>query len=83
GRYHVPTVALELRLITELYRNRPDRYGPLIAHLRSRGCDLDFIRRGIAMGQLPEALRQDVLDQLKGAPAQAVAYQGHGHPKTS
>jgi hypothetical protein len=30
---------LELRLLTELRRGRPDRYEPLIAHLRQRGCD--------------------------------------------
>ena len=30
GPYRVPTVKLELRLITELYRDRPERYNPII-----------------------------------------------------
>ena len=37
GPYRVPTVALELRLITEVYRDRPDRYNPLIQHLQAHG----------------------------------------------
>lgn len=77
GRYAVPTVALELRLITELFRNRPDRYQPLIHFMQSRGCDLDFIRRGIAAAGLAQTVQDDVSDQLKGAPFRAVARQGH------
>jgi len=66
GPYHVPTVNLELRLITELYRDRPDRYTPLIAYLREHGCDLDLVRRGLGVGQLPQETVQDVLRQLGG-----------------
>lgn len=62
GPYFVPTVALELRLITELYRDRPDRYNPLIQHLRAHSYDLDLLRRG-----LPQAVRENVLGQLQGA----------------
>ncbi len=72
GRYSVPTVALELRLITELYRNRPDRYRPLIEFMQTQGCDLDFVQQGISAAGLPEALRDDVLSQLKVAPFRAV-----------
>ena len=64
GRYTVPTVRLELRLITELYRNRPDRYKPLLEHLRVTGCDTALIRRGMTAVGLPEALRDEVLCSL-------------------
>ena len=79
GRYTVPTVALELRLITELYRNRPERYQPLIQYMQSHGCDLDFIRRGIAAAGLPQTIQDDVLDTLSEAPFLAVPRQGIRH----
>lgn len=75
GRYAVPTVALELRLITELFRDRPDRYQPLIQFLQVHGCDLDFIRRGIAAAGLSQTVQDDILDKLREAPFQAVAHQ--------
>jgi hypothetical protein len=57
-------VNLELRLITELYRDRPDRYTPLIAHLREHGCDLDLVRRGLSGERLSPELVANVLRQL-------------------
>jgi hypothetical protein len=66
GPYTVPTVALELRLITELYRDRPERYRPLIQYIRARGCDLDLVRRGLAAPRLPQAVQERVLGQLQG-----------------
>lgn len=77
GRYVVPTVALELRLITELFRNRPDRYQPLIQFMHAHGCDLGYVRRGIAAAGLPQAMQDDVLHKLREAPFKAVAGQGH------
>jgi len=67
GRYAVPTVALELRLITELSRNRPDRYQPLIQFMRSRSCDLAFVRRSMGAAGLAQALQDDVLSQLESS----------------
>jgi len=64
GHYQVPTVNLELRLITELYRDRPDRYTPLIVYLRQHGCDLDLVRRGLSRGWLPQERIERVLRQL-------------------
>ena len=64
GRYHVPTVALELRLVTELVRNRPDRYQPLIRFMQARGCDLAFVRRSMGAAGLPQVLQDDVLGKL-------------------
>ena len=66
GPYDVPTVALELRLITELFRGRPDRHQPIIRHMQLNGCDLDIIRRGMAMG-LEQAVQERVLGQLEVA----------------
>lgn len=68
GPHTVPTVALELRLVTELYRDRRDRIAPIILYLRAHGCDLDLVRRGMALGPLQQALQEDVLGQLAGAP---------------
>jgi hypothetical protein len=65
GPYQVPTVDLELRLITEVWRDRPDRYTPLIATLRARGCDLDLVRRGLSGGRLPQERVERVLRQLE------------------
>jgi len=53
GPHTVPTAALELRLITELFRDRPDRYRPIIRHLQASGCDIDLIRRGMGAVGLP------------------------------
>jgi hypothetical protein len=73
GRYAVPVVALELRLITELFRNRPDRYQPLIRFMQEHGCDLNFIKRGIMAAGIPQLLQDDVLNALREAPFMAIA----------
>jgi hypothetical protein len=65
----MPTVALELRLVTELYRQRPDRSAPIIQYLRLNGCDLDLIRWGMDAGGILRALQEDVLSQLQESPA--------------
>ena len=65
GPYTVPAVALELRLVSELSRNRPDRYTPLIQHMQVHGCDIELVRRGMAARNLPQALQEKVLGQLK------------------
>jgi hypothetical protein len=62
GSYMVPTVKLELRLITELYRNRPERYDPLIEFMRIKGYDENLLKRGIK--SLPEDLQNKVLNRL-------------------
>jgi hypothetical protein len=72
GPYAVPTVALELRLATELLRDRPDRYRPIIRHMRANGCDSDLLRRALGCDRpdapaLPQAVQEDVLRQLEGA----------------
>jgi len=64
GPLVVPTVCLELRLITELYRNRPERYRPLMEHLRAKGCDVGLLQRGMQNARLPETLQDQVLRKL-------------------
>ncbi len=65
GRYMVPAVALELRLITELYRNRPDRYNPIVRFMQMRGCDLDLIQRGICNIGLSQSMQDILLGNLE------------------
>jgi len=64
GNYLIPTVALELRLVSELFRGRPDRYNPLIKHMQLKGCDLDLLCRGMKARRLLKVIQEDVLNQL-------------------
>ena len=66
GPYTIPAVALELRLVSELARNRPDRYTPLIRHMQVNGCDIELVRRGMEARNLSQAVQEKVLGQLKG-----------------
>ncbi len=65
GPYLVPTVALELRPITELCRDRPDRYQPILVYLQEHGCDLKLVGRGMGVVGLPQAVQENVLRQLR------------------
>ncbi|MDQ7792918.1 MAG: hypothetical protein RDU89_00700 [bacterium] len=67
GPDSVPTVGLELRLITELYRGRVDRYRPLLTLLPARDCDLAFMVRAMQAAGLPDTMQGEVLEEL-GAP---------------
>jgi hypothetical protein len=69
GPYTIPAVGLELRLTTELARDRPDRFKPLIQHMRAHGCDIELVRRGMEARTLPQALQEHVLDQLQSESA--------------
>jgi hypothetical protein len=72
GAYLVPTVVLELRLITELWRQREDRYGPLIGFLRAHGRDLAFIERGMVGAGVPQELQERVSQRLAASPYRKV-----------
>jgi hypothetical protein len=65
GPYNIPAVALELRLVSELIRNRPDRYKPLIQHMQVNGCDVELVGRGMVARGLPQDLQEKVFNQLK------------------
>jgi hypothetical protein len=66
GPYTIPVVALELRLVSELLRDRPDRYTPLIQQMQVSGCDIELVRRGMEGRGLSQALQERVIGQLKG-----------------
>jgi hypothetical protein len=69
GPYRVPTVALELRLITELYRGRPDRSEPILQYMQAHCCDMALIRRGLeALGFSPD-VQVGIIDRLADMPA--------------
>lgn len=76
GPYSVPAVALELRLITELRRQRPDRYRPIVEFMRVSGCDLPFVRRGVTAAGLPPETQAEVLAALADAPFRAAQAPG-------
>jgi hypothetical protein len=69
GPFDIPAVGLELRLVSELLRNRPDRYTPLIQHMQVNGCDIGLVRRGMEARSLPQGLQDKMLCQLNGTPA--------------
>lgn len=66
GTYTIPAVVLELRLLTELYRDRPDRYEPLLRFMQEKGCDMELIYRGFEVARLSPAIRDKVINRLHG-----------------
>jgi hypothetical protein len=64
GPYHVPTVVLELRLATELQRNRPDRYEPIITWMSQNGSNTDLLVCAIDAHGLPPEQQHHVLAQI-------------------
>jgi len=62
GSYMVPTVKLELRLITEVYRDRQERCNPLIGYMKTRGYDTTLLNRGIK--GIKKDFREKVLSRL-------------------
>jgi hypothetical protein len=65
GKHVVPVVGLELRLASELVRDRPDRYVPLIEHMRSHGADLQLVQKAMRARGLDPARQTRILDQLQ------------------
>jgi hypothetical protein len=68
GDHVVPAVRLELRLVSELVRDRPDRSTALIEHLRVHGADLPLLLRAVREREVAPVLRAQVADRL-GVPA--------------
>ncbi|MEU6723576.1 hypothetical protein ABZ917_07700 [Nonomuraea wenchangensis] len=64
GSHRVPVVRLELRLITELLRDRPDRYEPLLDHMGSHGFDSALLQRAMTARRLPAERQRLVHDLL-------------------
>ncbi|WP_327128568.1 hypothetical protein [Streptomyces sp. NBC_01727] len=65
GRHLVPAVGLELRLVTELVRDRPDRYEPLMEHMRLHGADLPLLRKAMGERAVDPAWQEHILEQLQ------------------
>lgn len=65
GSHVVPVVRLELRLVSELVRKRPDRIAPLIEHMRVHGADLPLVRRAMSGRQVEPKLQDRVMEQLQ------------------
>lgn len=64
GSHHVPVVQLELRLATELLRDRPDRYDPLLDHMATHGFDAALLRRAMNACHIPAPRQQLIQDRL-------------------
>ncbi|MGV9309549.1 hypothetical protein ACWDLG_39810 [Nonomuraea sp. NPDC003727] len=70
GSHQVPAVRLELRLATELLRDRADRYEPLLDHMSAQGCDFDLLHRAMRDQSLSAERWRLVWDRLgRSAPA--------------
>ncbi len=65
GRHVVPAVSLELRLASELVRNRPDRYAPLIEHMQLHGADVRLVLEAMRDRGVDAALQERVARQLQ------------------
>lgn len=64
GKHVVPVVRLELRLVSELVRNRPDRYTPLIEYMRSQGADLQLVQKAMDERKV-DPLQELIHDRLQ------------------
>jgi hypothetical protein len=64
GERLVAAVSLELRLVSELVRDRPDRYLPLIEHMQRNGADLDLVLRSMRDRDVDPMLQTRIVDQL-------------------
>lgn len=64
GVHRVPAVRLELRLATELVRDRPERVARLLEHLQHHGADLGLLERCLHDRELSPELQDMVLTQL-------------------
>ncbi len=65
GRHVIPAVSLELRLASELVRNRPDRYLPLIEHMQLHGADVHLVLEAMRDRRVDAALQEHVAQQLQ------------------
>jgi hypothetical protein len=65
GEHIVPTVALELRLVSDVTRNRPDRYRPIAEFLGAHSYDLDLVLRGFTARRIPPERQREVLSALQ------------------
>ena len=65
GKHTVAAVALKLRLVSELIRDRPERYTPLIEYMRSHGTDRQLVQKSMSERGVDLMLQQQIIDQLQ------------------
>jgi hypothetical protein len=64
GAHIVPATCLELQLVTEHIRNRPDRYLPLVEHMQVHGADLQLVQEAMSERGVDPKRQRQILDQL-------------------
>ncbi|MFB9631120.1 hypothetical protein [Nonomuraea helvata] len=74
GSHRVPVVRLELRLATEVLRDRPDRYEPLLDHMGAHGFDSDLLQTAMKARRLPAERQRMIQDRLAGTPTSGKIY---------
>lgn len=62
--WSVPTVAIELRLATELMRDRRDRYAPLMDWMKRNGFNRDLLCRAMAARHVSQETQGRALVQM-------------------
>jgi hypothetical protein len=67
GEFSVLAVALELRLVTEVARQRADRWTPIVEYFRSHPCDVALVERGLVEHSMPTADIAAVIASLSSA----------------
>ena len=65
GSHRVPAVALELRLVTEVSRQRPDRWEPIVEYFRTHACNIALVERGLVTGGVADDETARVLRRLR------------------
>ena len=64
----IRTEALELRLASEIARERPRHYLPLIKHLQKHGADVDLAQRAMAAKAIANDTMRKVISQIRNEP---------------
>jgi hypothetical protein len=64
GMHIVPTVRIELRLATELSRDRAEKYKPILDWMTRNGCDRNLLIRAMNARGVPAERQHDVLLRL-------------------
>jgi DNA-binding transcriptional MerR regulator len=65
GSYTIRAEALELRLATEIARERPRHYQPLIKHMQKHGADLELAQRAMSAKAISNNTVKKVISQIQ------------------
>jgi len=64
GKYDVPVVKQELRLISEVSRKREERVESLIDHIKEIEGDLELLKRGFSERKISEEIQKGIFDKI-------------------